>query len=128
MRGFGRRRALAVAMLATLASSSAAGWAVAFHLAADDHHGGASPHNDGIAVLELALHGHAHDGSTPAHGHPLLTSNPAPLPGKPLVLIPAALGDAPELAAGSPGLWPLLPSGPTHDPPPRAASRPVLRI
>lgn len=118
---------MAAAAMAALASSSVAGWAVAFHFA-DDHHRGTSAHRDGIAILELALHGHAHDRDTPAHGHPLLTSGPAPLPEKVLLLIPAVFGDAPELAAGSPGLRPLVPSGPTHDPPRRLASSPVLRI
>ncbi len=114
--------------LAALASSSAAGWAVAFHLTEGDHRGGASQHRDRVAILELALHGHAHERDTPAHGHPLVSSNPTPFPAKVLLLIPAALGDALEFAAGSRSLGPLSPSGPTHDPPPRLASNPVLRI
>ena len=128
MRGSGGMRVLAVAMLAALPSSSVAGWAVAFHLAEPDHHTRPAQHRDGIAGLELALHGHAHEQGTPAHGHPLLTGGPARIPGKQILVIPAVLADAAELPAVGRGFRPLVSGGPTHDPPPRPASRPVLRI
>jgi hypothetical protein len=114
-------------VLAALCASPAASWAVAFHLA-EEHNGTRASHHDETAALERALHGHAHEPGTPAHGHPFLTSAAAKAPGKLFQLIPAALADASELSAFSGSLLTLLPSGPTHDPPPRPASRPVLRI
>lgn len=118
---------MAAAMLATLASPPAASWAVAFHLA-DEHHANAQLHHDEVAALERALHGHSHETGTPSHGHPVLSSGAAQAPARPLPVIAAALAAAPRLSAPGIGLRALPPSGPTHDPPPRPASRPVLRI
>jgi len=115
--------------LLALASSSAVSWAVAFHLASEDHHLGGSSHQDGVAGLDMVVHGHAHGEGIPAHGHPLVTSVAAPIPGKLLLLIGAMVGDAPEVvAAAASGRRPLSPRGPTHDPPLRHESVPVLRI
>ena len=114
--------------LLALVSSSAIGWAVVFHLATDDHHGGGSSHHDGAVGLDMVLHGHAHGEGTPAHGHPLLTSAAAPIPGKLLLLMGAMVGDAPEVVApATPGrlLWQ---SGSTHDPPGGLETVSVLRI
>ncbi len=123
------KRALAVAGLLALASSSVVGWTVALHLATDDHHRDGSSHHAGAVGLEMALHGHAHDERTPAHGHPLVTSVTAPIPGKPLLLIGAIVGDAPHVVVAATSGRPLLSqSGPTHDPPPRLESASVLRI
>jgi hypothetical protein len=55
------------------------------HLLGDHHHEGASPDNAGV---EIALHGHAHIEGTPPHGHPILGSVVAPLPGR--ILVPLA--------------------------------------
>ncbi|MFI4942201.1 MAG: hypothetical protein ACHP85_02990 [Burkholderiales bacterium] len=124
----GPRRAIALAMLAALVSSSVAGWGVAFHLTEPDHHGG-SHYSDDIAGLEVALHGHAHDSGTPPHGHPVLTtSSPARIPGKLILAIFAVPGIAAEPPAAGAGTRLPPSSGPTHDPPPRLASRLVLRI
>lgn len=123
------KRALAVGALLALASSSAVGWAVAFHVATDDHHGGGPSHHDGVVGLDLVLHGHAHDEGTPAHGHPFLTSVPAPIPAKQLLLIAAMVGDAPEVVVAlTSGRRRPSSRGPTHDPPPRLESPSVLRI
>jgi len=123
------KRALAVATLLALASSSAVGWAVAFHLATDDHHRGGSSDHDDIAGLDMVLHGHAHGEGTPAHGHPLLTRVAAPIPGKLLLSIGVMVGDAPEVVvAATSGRRPLSLRGPTHDPPPPLESAAVLRI
>ena len=65
---------------------------------------------------------------TPAHGHPLLTSAVAPIPGKLLLRMGAMVGDAPEVVApATPGrlLWQ---SGSTHDPPGGLETASVLRI
>ena len=116
-----------MAVLAALASPPAASWAVAFHLA-DDHHGGPQPRHDEIAALERALHGHSHEKGTAPHGHPVLTSCAAQASARPLLSIAATLGDVPLLPTPGGGLRGLPPSGPTHDPPPRPASKPILRI
>jgi len=110
------RRALAVSVLLAIVSSSAAGWAVAFHLAIDDDHGSGSSHHDGLLGLDMVLHGHAHGERTPAHEHPLLTSAAAAIPGKLLLLMGSMVGDAPERVA-TPTLSRrlLLQGGPTHD-------------
>ena len=115
--------------LVALVSSSAVGWAVAFHLATDDHHGGGSSHHDGVAGLDMVLHGHAHGEGTPPHGHPLLTSVAAPIPGKLLHLIGSMIGGAPERVATAASRRRLvLQGGPTHDPPGALEAVSVLRI
>jgi hypothetical protein len=98
---------------------------LAIHLQSHDHHA-ASPANAGV---EIALHGHAHIEGTPPHGHPLLGSVAAPLPGRVLAPLAAFVGDAPELILGDPlGRRARSGYGPTHDPPPRRAAPRILRI
>jgi hypothetical protein len=102
-------------------------WAVAFHIASHHHHVASS--GESQVGLQLALHGHEHDGDTPAHGHPLIASVAGPIPAKHLLLIAFTAGDAPEVvAATASGRRPWSSIGPTHDPPPRAESFSVLRI
>jgi hypothetical protein len=119
---------LAVATLVALAASAMTGWAVAFHLTDPDHHVGSARHHDGIPGLVLVLHGHAHEQDTPAHGHPLLTSSPARVSGRQVLVMPVLLGEATVLLAAGAGMRALPIPGPTHDPPPRPLLRPVLRI
>jgi len=119
---------MAVGALLAFGSSSAVGWALAFHLATDDHHDGRPSHNEGVVGLDMVLHGHAHGEGTSAHGHPLLTSVGAPIPGKLLLLIGAMVGGTPEVVAvATSGRRLLSARGPTHDPPPRESAS-VLRI
>lgn len=114
--------------LLALVSPSAAGWAVAVHLAIDDHHGRGSSHRDGLRGLNMMLHGHAHGEGTPPHGHPLLTRGAAPVPGRLLLLVSAMIGDAPEGVAITSSSRLLLQSGPNHDPPAAREAVSVLRI
>jgi hypothetical protein len=120
------KRACALAALVAVVSPTAVGLALAIHLLSDHHHAGASPDHAGA---EMALHGHAHVEGTPPHGHPILRSVAAPLPGRILVPPAAFVGDAPEVVLGDPlgrrGLWG---DGPTHDPPPRRVAPAILRI
>jgi hypothetical protein len=120
------RRAYALTALVAFLSPPAAGLALAIHLVIDHHHEGASPDDAGV---EIALHGHDHIEGTPPHGHPILRSVAAPLPGRILVPPAAFVGDAPEVvlgdALGRRGLWG---DGPTHDPPPRRVAPAILRI
>lgn len=119
---------MSVTTLLVLASSAAAGWAMAFHVA-DDHHGGGSPQDDGVAGLEIALHGHAHDKGAPPHGHPFVTCGPAPIPARHELLIVAMVGDAAEsVIALSFGRRLPASRGSPHDPPPWRESPSVLRI
>lgn len=123
------KRVFAATALLVLSSSWVVGWSLEVHLAADDHHGVGSPDDGGRSGLEMALHGHAHAEGTPAHGHPVLGSVAAPIPRKPLVLIAAMIGDAPEVTlAGCSGRRLFLQAGPTHDPPPRPQAVSILRI
>jgi len=117
------------ALLALSSTSWTGGWAVAFHLATDDHHRQAASDRSGAGELETALHGHAHSAGTPAHSHAVVASVAAPVPSRLALLAPAMTGAAPE-GALSTALGRRLPSqpGPNHDPPPRGASVVVLRI
>jgi len=117
-----------VTTLVALASSSVAGWVLTFHLA-DDHHAGGSRHHEGVAGLDMLLHGHGHDEGTPAHEHPLLRSSPAPVPGKLFLELSAMVGNAPEfvVVSATPSRGAFSPTGPTHDPP-RLGPPAVLRI
>lgn len=118
-------------MAATLLAwpaSWALGWSTALHLA-EDHHQESAPSNEHAVGLELALHGHSHSQGTPSHGHPLVTSVAAPLPGKVFAASLAAVGCGSGLVPTSDFAGRLLsPSGPTHDPPPRLPAFSVLRI
>jgi len=121
-------KASAIAALVALGAPSGAGWVLALHLADHDHANPASPMQEGGVVgLEIVLHGHSHAAGTPPHGHALMTSRTAPIPGK--LLIPVIAGDAPIIVDRlSSGRRPLSPRRPTHDPPSRLASLSVLRI
>jgi hypothetical protein len=122
-------RVRVVTALLALSASWAAGWAVAFHLAMDDHHGHAASDRGGVRELETAIHGHAHSEGTPAHSHAVLGSVVTPVPGRVSLLAPAMTGDAPEavLTATSGRRLPSQ-AGPNHDPPPRGVSVSILRI
>ena len=123
------KRAFVVSVLLAMASSSAAGWSVALHLAIDDHHSEDRSHDGGVLGLEMALHGHAHTEGTPPHGHPVIASVAAPIPAKLLLLMGAMLGDAPErVATATSGRRARLQAGPTHDPPGALEAVSVLRI
>ena len=123
------KRARAVAGLLALSLSGVFGWAVVLHAALGDDHGVGSSHHDEVGGLEMALHGHDHDEDTPAHAHSFVTSVAAPIPAKQIPLIPAMVGDEPEIVVTL-GSCPRLLSwrGPTHDPPPRPEAVSVLRI
>ena len=122
-------RALVVAALLAQGASWAAGWAVALHLASDDHGGRASSEGGGALGLQMAAHGHLHAEGTPAHGHPVVGSVPAPMPGRVSLLAPAMTGNAPETACAALSGRRLAPrAGPSHDPPPRGTSVSILRI
>jgi hypothetical protein len=96
------------------------------HVLSDHHDGAAAAEGAGV---EIALHGHAHVEGTPPHGHPVVASVAASLPGRMLVPVAAFLGDAPEAVVGDPlGRRALSWDGPLDDPPPRRAAPPILRI
>jgi len=77
----------------------------------------------------MAAHGHLHAEGTPAHGHPVVVSVAAPIPGRLSLLTPAMTGNAPETAfAAVSGRGLAQQAGPNHDPPPRGASVSILRI
>jgi len=118
---------LVVTALLALAASWAAGWAVAFHLASDDHGGRATSDGGGALGLQMAVHGHVHAEGTPEHGHPVVGSAPVPIRARLSLLAPVMTGDAPEvvLTAAS-SRWLASPSAANHDPPPRSIF--VLRI
>ena len=119
------RRAYALTALVAFLSPFAVGLGLAVHLMSHDHHAASVDH----AGAEIALHGHAHIEGTPPHGHPLLGSVAAPLPGRVLAPLVAFVGESPELILGDPlGRRALSGYGPTHDPPPRPAAPPILRI
>jgi len=121
------KRAWAVTALLAVASPVALTVAVALHLA-DDHLDG-SAHHGGARDLETVLHGHTHDKGTAPHGHPFLTSDPAPMPAKQQLLVAARVGDAPEpVVPVTSGRRLPAAGGPTHDPPGRVAAPSVLRI
>ena len=122
------KQAIAVGALLALSSSWVLGWSVALHLADDHHQGDAS--EDRVSLgLEMALHGHAHSEGTPAHGHPIVGSAAAPLPGKVLVRAGAMIGSPLDFVFAEPSGCPLRSEiRPTHDPPPRPQSVSVLRI
>ena len=122
-------RSLVVAALLAQGASWATGWAVALHLASDDHARHA-PSDGGRALgLQMAAHGHLHAEGTPAHGHPVVGSVAAPIPGRPLLLAPAMTGNAPETACAALSGSRLAPrAGPNHDPPRRGTSISILRI
>jgi len=124
---FGRVRV--VTALLALSASWAAGWAVAFHLATDDHHGHAASDRGGVRELEMAIHGHAHSEGTPAHSHSVVSSVATPVPSRLSLLALAMTGHAPD-AVVTPASGRRLPSqaGPNHDPPARGASVSILRI
>ena len=115
--------------LVALSASWSGGWAVAFHLATDGHHGHAASHCGDLRELETAIHGHAHSEGTPAHSHAVVGSVVLPVPGRLSLLAPAMTGDAPEavLAAASGRRLPSQ-AGPNHDPPPRGVTVSILRI
>jgi hypothetical protein len=118
-------RACALTALVALLSPSAIGLALALHLLSHDHHAASAD----SAGAEIALHGHAHVEGTPPHGHPIPASVAAPLPGRVLAPLAAFVGESPELILGDPlGRRALSGYGPTHDPPPRRAGPPILRI
>jgi len=119
------RRAYALTALVALLSPPAVGLALAIHLLSHDNHA-ASPANAGV---EIALHGHAHVEGTPPHGHPIVGGAAAPLPGRILLPLAAFVANAPEFNPDDPlGRRALSGYGPTHDPPPRRAGPPILRI
>jgi len=123
-------RVRVVTALLALSTSWAAGRAVAFHLATDDHHGGhAASDRGGVRELEMAIHGHAHSEGTPAHSHSVVSSVATPVPSRLSLLAPAMTGDAPEavLTAASGRRLPSQ-AGPNHDPPPCGVSVSILRI
>ena len=122
-------RVRVVTALLALSASWAAGWAVAFHLATDDHHGHDPSDRGGVRELEMAIHGHAHSEGTPAHSHSVVSSVAPPVPSRLSLLAPAMTGDAPQavLTAASGRRLPSQ-AGPNHDPPPRGVSVSILRI
>jgi len=122
------KRAFAVTALLALSSPSAIGWLLTFHLATGDHNDGHASNHTGVVGLEMAMHGHAHNEGTPAHGHPFVGSVAAPIPGKLLLLLGSLIGDAQEvMVAETSGRRLLLKVGPTHDPP-RIEAVTILRI
>jgi hypothetical protein len=119
------RRAYALTALVAFLSPSAVGLGLAVHLLSHDHHAGSVGH----AGAEIALHGHAHIEGTPPHGHPMLGSVAAPLPARVQAPLATFVADAREPIPGDPlGRRALSGFGPTHDPPPRRAAPPILRI
>lgn len=125
-------RVRVVTALVALSASWAGGWAVAFHLATDDHHGRhghAASHGGGARELETAIHGHWHSEGTPAHSHTVLAAVATPVPSRLSLLAPAMTGDAPEaVLIDAAGRRLASQAGPNHDPPPRGACVSILRI
>lgn len=121
-------RVRVVTALLALSTSWAVGWAIAFHLATDDHHGLGASDRGGVGELEMAIHGHAHSEGTPAHSHTVVNNVATPVPGRLSLLAPVMTGDTPEvvLTAASGRRLPSQ-AGPNHDPPPRTSVF-VLRI
>jgi len=122
-------RVRVVTALLALSTSWAAGWALAFHLATDDHHGHEASDRGGVRELEMAIHGHAHSEGTPAHSHTVVSSVATHVASRLSLLAPAMTGDDPEavLTAASGRRLPSQ-AGPNHDPPPRGVSVSILRI
>lgn len=112
-----------------VSSSWAIGWSTAFHVANDHQHDADAPDDDAARGLQMMLHGHSHAEGTPAHGHFVLGSVAAPVPGKTLLLLGAMIGDAPEsVCCAASGRRVPSGRGPTHDPPPRLEAVSILRI
>jgi len=77
----------------------------------------------------MAAHGHVHAAETPAHGHPVVGSVAAPIPGRLSPLSPAKHWNNPASVFTT--AWSrrqAAPAGPNHDPPSRGATVSVLRI
>jgi hypothetical protein len=122
-------RVRVVTALLALSASWAAGWAVAFHLATDDHHGPSAADRGGLRELEMAIHGHAHSEGTPAHSHTVVGGVAAPVPARLSLLAPAMTGDTPEaVLTATSGHRLASQAGPNHDPPPRGVTVSILRI
>lgn len=124
------RKRLVVAALLALASSRAAGWAVALHLVSDHGHHRPAPETTPADGLGMVTHGHPHAEGTPDHDHPLVGNAAATSPrGRPSPLASATTGHACRfLPALAPGCRLTALTGPNHDPPPRGISVSVLRI
>jgi hypothetical protein len=123
------KRAFAVTALLALSSPSAIGWLLTFHLATGDHNDGHPSDHTGVVGLEMAMHGHAHDEATPAHGHAFVTGVVgAPMPGRLLLMVGSMIGDAQEVVGAEISDRRVFSeAGATHDPP-RIETVTILRI
>jgi hypothetical protein len=119
---------LAVTALLVLSSSWGGAWAIAFHVATDDHHDRAASDRARTRGLEIATHGHPHAEDTPAHSHPVVGSVASSVPARLSLLAPAMIGTVLDAARGTAAGRGSSPhAGPNHDPPQRASVS-VLRI